>query len=56
MNELDVLDIELLYSLVDDEICRSIKDTDRTLVSNERRLFELRLLQHKLEVMRRNVR
>ncbi len=46
MNELDVLDIELLYYLVEDDIRRCTAD-------DEKKLFDLRLLQHKLEVMRR---
>lgn len=46
MNELDVLDIELLSYLVEGDIRRCTKD-------EEKKLFDLRLLQHKLEVMKR---
>lgn len=46
MNELDVLDIELLSYLVEDDIRRCTKD-------EEKKLFDLRLLQHKLEVIKR---
>lgn len=46
MNELDVLDIELLCYLVEDDIRRCKAD-------EEKKLFDLRLLQHKLEAMKR---
>lgn len=46
MNELNILDIELLSYLVEDDIRRCTDD-------EEKKLFDLRLLQHKLEVMKR---
>lgn len=46
MSELDALDIELLCYLVDAEIKRCNDDEDK-------KLFDLRLLEHKLQVIRR---
>lgn len=43
MNDLDILDIKLLCYLVDEEIRRC---------ENEDKLFDLRLLQHKLKTIR----
>lgn len=49
MNELDDLDIELLCYLVDEEIKRCKDDEGE-------KLFDLRLLEHKLRVIRRTGR
>lgn len=49
MNELDVLDIEVLYYLVSEEIKRCNDSEDE-------KLFDLRLLEHKLRVIRRTGR
>ncbi len=49
MNELDILDIELLCYLVGEEIRRCAS-------SEYDKLFDLRLLEHKLRVIRRTER
>lgn len=54
MNEIDILDIELLQILVNDEIQRIINSSIENGGYHETKLFDLRLLKHKLEVMRRS--